>query len=466
MRSMAMELQAVEAPLGLLADGLDRLHEEDPLDQPSSALGRELCDLFTLRARLDAEVTRRVAAFDRTQGYAAFDSYSTAAWLRHQARLSPSAASEQVRVARELEQLPEVGRAFAGGEVGFQHCAVITRTVEGASPEVIAEAEPALLQAAQQVDPFRLAQYTRHLRHAFAAEACLKEANAAHERRRLHLSQSLGGLYFLEGTLDSEGGATLCTALDAVMGPPAQDDERTPAQRRADALVDLARRQLDGGELGQVGGQRPHLTLTADLATLAKLPGSRAADLDWGQPVPSETLRRIACDASLTPVLVSESGDPLSVGRTRRTFSGPLRKALALRDQGCVLCGRPVAWCTGHPLGTPCGLTAVKGERLPDPAEPVVKLPDGRGVHAVQEALTVAANAGDVVLSAVLLRQVDGGHHHGGGELGLASLGIGRAQVALDGGPPGHPMGRHLSKGSFEGIDCPSGQRCTPTAQP
>ena len=49
-------------------------------------------------------------------------------------------------------------------------------------------------------------------------------------------------------------------------------------------------------------------------------------------------------------MLVSESGDPLSVGRTRRTFSGPLRKALALRDQGCVLCGRPVAWCTGHHL--------------------------------------------------------------------------------------------------------------------
>ena len=50
----------------------------------------------------DAEITRRVAVFDRTLGCAAFDSRSTASWLRSQARLSPAAASEQVRVARQL----------------------------------------------------------------------------------------------------------------------------------------------------------------------------------------------------------------------------------------------------------------------------------------------------------------------------------------------------------------------------
>jgi hypothetical protein len=69
----------------------------------------------------------------------------------------------------------------------------------------------------------------------------------------------MDGLYYLDGVLDTEGGALLRTALDAVMGPPVKDDERTPAQRRADALTDLARRQLDGGELPVVGGQRPHL---------------------------------------------------------------------------------------------------------------------------------------------------------------------------------------------------------------
>jgi hypothetical protein len=321
---------------------------EDPLDLPSTALGDRLQDLFTLRNRLDAAISRHVAAFDRTQGFAAFNAYSSASWLRSTARLSPNAASEQVRVARQLDQLPDTAQAFAAGDVGWQHCQVITRTLEGASPEVAREAEPPLVQAARRIDPFRLATLTRHLRHSFDPAGSLDEANRAHDRRRLHLSESLDGLFFLDGVLDTEGGAALRTALEAVMGPPARDDERTPAQRRADALVDLARRQLDGGELPVMGGQKPHLTLTADLATLARLPGSRAADLDWGQPVPSETARRIACDAVVTPVLVSPDGQPLSMGRARRLVRGPQRRALVLRDRGCVLCGRPPSWCSGH----------------------------------------------------------------------------------------------------------------------
>jgi len=347
---LAAALLPQVSSLALLADGLDQLQREDPLDLPSAALGERLRDLVGLRDRLDAAISRHVAALDRSRAYSVDGAPSAASWLRTAAHLSPNAASEHVRVARQLDRLPDTAGALDAGELGFQHCQVITRMLEDAGPDVVREAEPALLQAARRADPYRLAIATRHLRHAFDPEGCAGDARRAHERRRLHLSESLDGLFLLDGTLDAEGGATLRTALDAVMGPPAGDDVRTPAQRRADALVDLARRQLDGGELPVRGGQRPHLTLTADLATLAKLPGSPAADLDWGQPVPSETARRLACDAIVTPVLLSETGDPLSVGRARRTIRGPQRKALVLRDRGCVLCGRPATWCAGDHL--------------------------------------------------------------------------------------------------------------------
>ena len=336
------------SPLQMAANALDLLDQEDPAGMPSVALGEEIEELFTIQNRVAAAITRRVAVFDRGKGCAAYDSHSTASWLKQRVRLAPNAASEQVRVARQLDRHPEAGRAFAAGAVGFAHAQVITRVLEDAPAEVAREAEPSLVEAARRTDPHRLGMATRHLRHTFAPEAALDEAKHNHERRRLHISESMDGVYYLDGVLDTEGGALLRTALDAVMGPPARDDERTPAQRRADALTDLARRQLDGGELPVVGGQRPHITLTADVATLARLPGSRAADMDWGQPVPSETLRRLACDASVTCVLVSPEGDPLSVGRTRRTFTPAQRKALAVRDGGCVLCGRPVAWTAAH----------------------------------------------------------------------------------------------------------------------
>jgi hypothetical protein len=57
----------------------------------------------------------------------------------------------------------------------------------------------------------------------------------------LALSCGLDGVFYLNGRLDAEGGATLQTALNAVSGPPSADDKRTPKQRRADAAVELAR---------------------------------------------------------------------------------------------------------------------------------------------------------------------------------------------------------------------------------
>jgi hypothetical protein len=72
--------------------------------------------------------------------------------------------------------------------------------------------------------------------------------------------------------------------------------------------------------------------------------------MDWGFPISGEALRRIACDAELTPILLGENGDPLHVGRTRRTVTPRQRKALAERDRHCVWpdCDRPPDWCAGH----------------------------------------------------------------------------------------------------------------------
>jgi Domain of unknown function (DUF222) len=95
-----------------------------------------------------------------------------------------------------------------------------------------------------------------HLRHCLEPDGVLNDANEAYDRRFVHLSQTLDGIFRLDGQLDAEGGAALRSALEALMGPPADDDDRTATQRRADALVELARQQLDGGALPEVAGQK------------------------------------------------------------------------------------------------------------------------------------------------------------------------------------------------------------------
>ena len=155
----------------------------------------------------------------------------------------------------------------------------------------------------------------------------------------------------LEGLLDSEGGATLKTALDALMPPPKQDDDRSAGQRRADALVDLARTALDGRKLGTVGGQRPHLVITASPETLAGVPGAPAAQLQGVGPIPMETAQRHACDATVSYVLgqVELAGE---TSHEHRQIPPAVRRALVTRDRDCVFpgCDRQASWCDSHHL--------------------------------------------------------------------------------------------------------------------
>jgi hypothetical protein len=158
-------------------------------------------------------------------------------------------------------------------------------------------------------------------------------------------------MYEIQGLLDPVNGATLTTALRGIMGRKAADDRRTPGQRRTDAVGELAKYRLDAGTLPERGGERPHLLLVADVDTLRLEPGSRLAQLDWGPLVTGETARRIAEDASVTPVLMDKAREEvLHVGRRSRTVPTPVRKALNLRDRRCVGPGCTMApdLCTPH----------------------------------------------------------------------------------------------------------------------
>ncbi|NDL56822.1 DUF222 domain-containing protein [Phytoactinopolyspora sp. XMNu-373] len=78
--------------------------------------------------------------------------------------------------------------------------------------------------------------------------------------------------------------------------------------------------------------------------------GVAPAELGWGGPISTETLRRISCDASVTPVLVDPHGVPLRVGRAERIVTPGIWTALVARDRGCAFptCTRPPAWCHAH----------------------------------------------------------------------------------------------------------------------
>ena len=331
-------------------EGLQRLRIEDLEAIPASSIGSDLQELRRHINRCEAEFTRRLRRFDKGQGYAASAALTTKSWLRWMCNFSPSAASDRVAVSRELACLPQTMEAFADGDLSYPHAAMVARTAERLGEKMEANAETIMVTAAKELDLGRFRVVTVQLRHFMDPDSVLEDANESNELRYLHFSQTLDGVFYMNGRFDAEGGAIIQTALNALSGPPTSEDKRTPKQRRADTWVELARQHLDRGGLPEVGGQRPHLAVTLDITTLTKRPGAWAAELEWAQPIPAETARRLACDAAITPIVLdAESNQPMA-GPTTRSISGSQRKALVARDKGCRFpgCDRPPDWTDAH----------------------------------------------------------------------------------------------------------------------
>jgi hypothetical protein len=172
-----------------------------------------------------------------------------------------------------------------------------------------------------------------------------RDEKRAQQTRAFTLSNNGDGRYRLTGWLDAEAAAIVNAALDPLCKP---DNERTPTQRRADALTEVCRLALRTDELPDNGGERPQIVVTVPYDVLRK--ELQGGQLDTGERLSAEQVRKLACDAQIIPAVLGGDGQLLDLGQARRLFTGPVRRALVVRDGGCAFpgCDRPPRWCDGH----------------------------------------------------------------------------------------------------------------------
>ncbi|MFJ6168061.1 DUF222 domain-containing protein [Micromonospora orduensis] len=286
---------------------------------------------------------------------------STVVWLRDRLRLDMSAARRLVGLAASVDAAPAAVRdALAGGTVSVEQARVIADTAAtvsaSAGAEVADKAVGVLVGWAGQFEPTLLRRMgTRILDHvapdladAAAAAALAAEAARAARDRHVTISEQTDGRLRLSGTLDAEAAALLRAVIDPLSAPAGPDDTRFAGQRRHDALADVCRLALRTGELPENGGDPAQLVVTAGYDGLTRQLGAGA--LDTGLRLTPDTVRQLACDATILPAVLGGAGLPLDVGRQRRLITGPLRRALVLRDGGCAFpgCDRPPRWCAAH----------------------------------------------------------------------------------------------------------------------
>ncbi|WP_406060187.1 DUF222 domain-containing protein [Micromonospora sp. NBC_00860] len=286
---------------------------------------------------------------------------STAVWLRERLRLSGRNARQLVQLAATIDAAPPAVRdALLSGAITVEQGRVVAETIAAlpveAGPEVADKATQLLVTWADRFDPTILSRLGErvltHVAPELADQAELKALERATERaearRHVTLSEQQNGQVRLSGNLDTETASLLREAIDPLCAPAGEHDDRSHGQRRADALGEICRLALRTGQLPDNGGDRPQLVVTVSLDELVN--GVRAGTLETGTRLTPGAVRRLACDAGVLPAVLGGNSQVLDVGRQRRLFTGPLRRALVLRDGGCAFpgCDRPPRWCDGH----------------------------------------------------------------------------------------------------------------------
>ena len=257
-------------------------------------------------------------------------------WIRVNCHLPGHVAGNYLTVGAHLAELDQSVQAMLTGDIGFAHLAVMARTAEAVGKRFD---ESQLLPLAREHSAGKFHYKSLHYRHSVDAKAYAAEENEQVENRSLHLSTVEDGSLLINGVLDPAGGAAVRTALEPLARKSGEHDDRVLDQRYADALVELAS-----------GGKPANLQVTATIETLKGLAGAAGAEMEFSLPISAAAVQRMACDCSVTRVLLSQESVTIDVGRSKRVISGPARKALMARDGHCRWpgCERPASWCDGH----------------------------------------------------------------------------------------------------------------------
>lgn len=422
--------ELLAAARGALAE-LARLVSDGVFTEvPDLAVGEFVSDLSRVVEDASAVRSAALAVVDRSgvargQGYV-----STAAWLRDRTGLDARTCRDQIRTARLLSDSYQATHdAWLSGEITTAHAATLVRGVHTAMKAV----DPTLRADARRQSEATLIELSREFSVDHTIAAC-KRIRAAVDPDGLRASAlELEGKEFFKLTPVADGylasgwfthlnGTKLASILegrrnakyhagqlstrqdndfgdspeahnDCVVRDEAGDriypDEQSARriyEQNAIVLNEIADELLNGGHAGVIGGERPHVEITVNLADLADQTGHGELTLIGAQnparftPLSIEQIREHACDAHVrrvvlktpTPIRHSDAepddeyerghrhrliewlmrapSEIIDYGREQCIVPSGLRRILARRDGGCIYpgCARPPQHTHAH----------------------------------------------------------------------------------------------------------------------
>jgi hypothetical protein len=305
-------------------------------------------------ARIDAEtaeLARDLAVFDDHDGWRGTGRRDCVDWVTCNLGRDRQNAKALMLAAHAARELPELGEAFAAGELSVDKLRLL-------APVVAPEDQGGWVQMARESSPAELARRCREHR---SAELIGPERDRAQRaQRRLHTWFDELNMFRISGALPPEEGAMIQIALDRagheldrlraadhiVELDPADDPFHA---RQADALVALCTDAMLGDPRAGASSPPVRMVVHVDYDVLTGANPNGRGHIENGPALSTAALRRLGCDATVK-TLIERDGVPIAAGREKPAVSPELKLRVQSRDGTCLVpgCAMPSTRCDVH----------------------------------------------------------------------------------------------------------------------
>ena len=310
----------------------------DAIDALSAEIGAVNSWLVGVLAKVTARARRL-----QQQGQKS-DPKKTAA----KAGLGDREAAQAAKRGDAMQKMPEALGALEDGSLGVGHADVLARQADrlsGSKKKTFEEqSEQLVAQAiAEGLSVYDFEKRCRKLVDRLMGDDGIAELEKQRRNSRAKTyTDPDTGMKGIHGVWDPLRGEAVHRALDAEIAAriAAGAKNLTPrqqAQLAAEALHAL----ICGQRLSTTDAAGVMVLIDYDTLagrTHAHPEGARrVAETQGGTPLPAETIRRIACDLGIIPIVLNGQGQALDVGRKRRLATRAQRMALRAQYPTCAM---------------------------------------------------------------------------------------------------------------------------------
>ncbi len=346
-----------ERMFGLLEVGIRELAALDSSGFADGELSSALVELARLRASLEAAEAGLSHAWDARRVWAADGARSGAAWLARETRNPKSDCRRRIALGRTSGQLPFVAEAWSAGNIDAAHVRRLGQARNHRTAHLMARDEQLLLAQAMALTFAEFTQVVDYWSLHADPDGAADDAFDRIDRRRVSLDETLSGMWSGAMLFDPINGTIVAGELErlekglfdaewasvkARLGhdPKIGELDRTPDQRRADALVEMAKRSATMPTDGKQPKPLFTLLLGSDMFR-------RLTQLASGQVVAPEAILPWTGDADLERILFEGGPSRVIDVSYKRAFTGALRRLIEVRDRSCYhrTCDEPASRC-------------------------------------------------------------------------------------------------------------------------